>query len=208
MCGRLNCSFCTYHTYNHLEVEKNLKSLFTTLSKNFIWRNPFHREPVFMFVEERDMTGMVMITKGGGCGGKISRKACVSEAQEQQNQLSLVALLLATLRKSVSSSCRLVGDEQGADEFGPGTSSFVSHHMEIGWPTDVQHLTHVTFDRFHGFLGLPVEFLVEIPCRVPSARSLSLSLSLMFYHVQENEISICQCVCILSWVFLISSFLW
>ncbi|PWA96916.1 CRIB domain, Rho GTPase activation protein [Artemisia annua] len=42
--------------------------------------------------------------------------------------------------------------------------------MEIGWPTDVQHLTHVTFDRFHGFLGLPVEFEVEVPCKVPSAR--------------------------------------
>ncbi|PHU16239.1 Rho GTPase-activating protein 2 [Capsicum chinense] len=41
--------------------------------------------------------------------------------------------------------------------------------MEIGWPTNVQHLTHVTFDRFHGFLGLPVEFQVENPCRVPSA---------------------------------------
>ncbi|KAF3666733.1 Rho GTPase-activating protein 2 [Capsicum annuum] len=41
--------------------------------------------------------------------------------------------------------------------------------MEIGWPTNVQHLTHVTFDLFHGFLGLPVEFQVEIPCRVPSA---------------------------------------
>ncbi|KAK1398951.1 Rho GTPase-activating protein 2 [Heracleum sosnowskyi] len=115
------------------------------------------------------MTGMVMITKGSGCGGKISRKACVSEAQEQQNQLSLVALLLATLRKSVSSSCRLVGDEEGGGEFGAGTSSFVTHQMEIGWPTNVQHLTHVTFDRFHGFLGLPVEFQVEIPCRVPSA---------------------------------------
>uniref|UniRef100_A0A0V0IBC3 Putative rho GTPase-activating protein 2-like n=1 Tax=Solanum chacoense TaxID=4108 RepID=A0A0V0IBC3_SOLCH len=41
--------------------------------------------------------------------------------------------------------------------------------MEIGWPTNVQHLTHVTFDRFHGFLGLPVEFEVEIPCKAPSA---------------------------------------
>ncbi|KAJ8543336.1 hypothetical protein K7X08_005859 [Anisodus acutangulus] len=43
------------------------------------------------------------------------------------------------------------------------------HHMEIGWPTNVQHLTHVTFDRFHGFLGLPLEFEVEIPCKAPSA---------------------------------------
>lgn len=70
----------------------------------------------------------------------------------------------------MSSSCRLVGDnDQGAGEFGPGPSSLLTHHMEIGWPTNVQHLTHVTFDRFHGFLGLPVEFQVEIPCRVPSA---------------------------------------
>uniref|UniRef100_A0A803MSQ4 Uncharacterized protein n=1 Tax=Chenopodium quinoa TaxID=63459 RepID=A0A803MSQ4_CHEQI len=43
------------------------------------------------------------------------------------------------------------------------------HTMDIGWPTNVQHITHVTFDRFHGFLGLPVEFEVEIPRKVPSA---------------------------------------
>ncbi|KAE8689112.1 peroxidase 3 isoform 1 [Hibiscus syriacus] len=43
--------------------------------------------------------------------------------------------------------------------------------MEIGWPTNVKHITHVTFDRFNGFLGLPVEFELEIPGRVPSARS-------------------------------------
>ncbi|KAF7814608.1 putative ZmL1 non-LTR retrotransposon protein [Senna tora] len=36
------------------------------------------------------------------------------------------------------------------------------HHMEIGWPTNVQHITHVTFDSFNGFLVLPVEFEVEI----------------------------------------------
>ncbi|PKI70535.1 hypothetical protein CRG98_009040 [Punica granatum] len=41
--------------------------------------------------------------------------------------------------------------------------------MEIGWPTNVRHITHVTFDRFQGFLGLPVEFEVEVPSRAPSA---------------------------------------
>lgn len=144
------------------------------------------------------MTGMVMITKGGGCGGKISRKACVSAEQEQQNQLSLMALLLATLRKSVSSSCRLVGDDdqQGA-EFGP--SSFVDH-MEIGWPTNVQHLTHVTFDRFHGFLGLPAEFQVEIPCRVPSARS-GISFS-VFPYVCIMYIYFCFYVCVYAYNWL------
>lgn len=40
--------------------------------------------------------------------------------------------------------------------------------MEMGWPTDVRHVAHVTLDRFHGFLGLPVEFEDEMPCRVPS----------------------------------------
>lgn len=115
------------------------------------------------------MTGMVMLTKGGGCVGKISRKAATTtEAEEQQNQLSLVTLLLDALRKSMFSSCKLVGEDGGEAEF--DSSSFVQQ-MEIGWPTNVQHLTHVTFDRFHGFLGLPVEFQVEIPCRVPSARS-------------------------------------
>ncbi|KAF5800558.1 putative Rho GTPase activation protein [Helianthus annuus] len=99
------------------------------------------------------MTGMVMLTRGGGGGGGENA------AEEEQNQLSLVALLVAALRKSMV-ACRVDHrDDQNS----------ALHQMEIGWPTNVQHLTHVTFDRFHGFLGLPVEFEVEIPCRVPSA---------------------------------------
>ncbi|KAG0596487.1 hypothetical protein M758_UG259100 [Ceratodon purpureus] len=34
----------------------------------------------------------------------------------------------------------------------------------------LQHVTHVTFDRYNGFLGLPQEFQVKVPGRVPSAR--------------------------------------
>jgi hypothetical protein len=45
--------------------------------------------------------------------------------------------------------------------------------MEIGWPSNVRHVAHVTFDRFHGFLGLPVEFEPEVPRRAPSARLVS-----------------------------------
>ncbi|KGN59300.2 rho GTPase-activating protein 1 isoform X2 [Cucumis sativus] len=41
--------------------------------------------------------------------------------------------------------------------------------MEIGWPSNVRHVAHVTFDRFNGFLGLPVEFELEVPRRAPSA---------------------------------------
>jgi hypothetical protein len=46
--------------------------------------------------------------------------------------------------------------------------------LEIGWPTDVQHVAHVTFDRYNGFLGLPEEFEVEVPLRAPSARFVNI----------------------------------
>lgn len=113
------------------------------------------------------MTGLVMITKGAGCGGGGGRGARGGKSsEEEQNQLSLVAFLVAALRKSMV-SCRVDRRED--------VMSAV-HNMEIGWPTNVQHITHVTFDRFNGFLGLPVEFEVEIPGRVPSARFCSASV--------------------------------
>ncbi|XP_039056614.1 rho GTPase-activating protein 2-like isoform X2 [Hibiscus syriacus] len=110
------------------------------------------------------MTAPVMVTKGGGCGGGRKRgarggvKSC--EEEEQQSQISVSALLLAALRKSMV-SCRVDSEDDAV-------SSSI-HQMEIGWPTDVRHVSHVTFDRFNGFLGLPVEFQVEVPGRVPSA---------------------------------------
>jgi hypothetical protein len=42
--------------------------------------------------------------------------------------------------------CRPVGSGEGEDD---------SYEMEIGLPMDVQYVAHITFDRFHGFLGLP-----------------------------------------------------
>ncbi|CAK7348652.1 unnamed protein product [Dovyalis caffra] len=41
--------------------------------------------------------------------------------------------------------------------------------MDISWPTEVRHVSHVTFDRFDGFLGLPTELEPEVPRKVPSA---------------------------------------
>ncbi|XP_065631347.1 rho GTPase-activating protein 1 [Quercus suber] len=49
--------------------------------------------------------------------------------------------------------------------------------MEIGWPTNVRHVAHVTFDRFNGFLGLPVEFEPEVPRRPPSASTTVFGVS-------------------------------
>ncbi|XP_077219129.1 rho GTPase activating protein with PAK-box/P21-Rho-binding domain-containing protein [Tasmannia lanceolata] len=111
------------------------------------------------------MTGIVMVAKGGckGDGGGSRRKGEV----EEENQISLVALLVAAIRRSMV-SCRVDQREE--------VSSTV-HNMEIGWPTNVQHVAHVTFDRFNGFLGLPVEFELEIPCRVPSASASVFGVS-------------------------------
>lgn len=53
--------------------------------------------------------------------------------------------------------------------------------MDIGWPTEVRHVSHVTFDRFNGFLGLPTELEPEVPRKVPSARFGFFNSSLLRY---------------------------
>lgn len=77
------------------------------------------------------------------------------EREAEGDQLSLLALLIAIFRKSLV-ACKSDTRELCA--------------MEISWPTNVRHVAHVTFDRFNGFLGLPVEFEPEVPRRAPSAR--------------------------------------
>lgn len=103
---------------------------------------------------------------GRGIGGGQSSameggSVLVSDDSEVQAQLSLLALLLAAFRRS-GLTCQSPQDEM---------------KMDIGWPTNVQHVTHVTFDRFNGFLGLPVEFELEIPRRVPSASASVFGVS-------------------------------
>ncbi|GJZ85200.1 phospholipase D beta 1-like protein [Tanacetum coccineum] len=133
------------------------------------------KDPEGWHVQSNGWVGMVMLTRGTGCSSNTSTATSkvggtgVADAgsggsvnEEEQNQISLVALLIAALRKSMV-ACR-VENENREDARGAGLCQ-----MEIAWPTNVQHLTHVTFDRFHGFLGRPVEFEVKIPCRVPSA---------------------------------------
>ncbi|GMH27781.1 hypothetical protein Nepgr_029624 [Nepenthes gracilis] len=118
------------------------------------------------------MTGLAMVTRGGGCGGGSTKSPATARGggsvdEQQQNQLSVLAFILAALRKSMV-SCRIDRRQEVRSSL---------HHMEIGWPTNVQHITHVTFDRFNGFLGLPVEFEVEIPCKVPSASASVFGIS-------------------------------
>lgn len=87
-----------------------------------------------------------------------------SDREGEGDQLSLLTFLVAAFRKSLI-GCR---STSGGSARAAGKLS----SMEIGWPSDVRHVAHVTFDRFNGFLGLPVEFELEVPRRAPSARSL------------------------------------
>ena len=92
------------------------------------------------------------------------QEAAGGSEEEEEERWSFLALLFELLRKSLL-GCRTEGAGGGDGERG-------GCGMEIGLPTDVQHVAHVTFDRFHGFLGLPVEFEPEVPRRAPSARSV------------------------------------
>ncbi|XVF69198.1 hypothetical protein PTKIN_Ptkin11bG0061200 [Pterospermum kingtungense] len=88
----------------------------------------------------------------------------VKEREKQdRDQLSLLALLVTLLRKSLAACKSMDRRELCA--------------MEIGWPTNVRHVAHVTFDRFNGFLGLPVEFEPEVPRRAPSASATVFGVS-------------------------------
>ncbi|XP_034687591.1 rho GTPase-activating protein 5-like [Vitis riparia] len=92
----------------------------------------------------------------GGLGVEGDSRVTGAEGQrvKDREQLSLLALLVTLFRKSLV-VCKTDREELCA--------------MEIGWPTNVRHVAHVTFDRFNGFLGLPVEFEPEVPRRAPSA---------------------------------------
>ncbi|EYU38110.1 hypothetical protein MIMGU_mgv1a008808mg [Erythranthe guttata] len=113
------------------------------------------------------MSGMFMVTKGGGCAGKNKKKKnkknkskCCDDDEEQKQISSLVEVCVSAFRKSTCRQDQVVISTVNLNHI---------DNMEIGWPTNVQHLTHVTFDRFHGFLGLPLEFQLQIPCKPPSA---------------------------------------
>lgn len=95
--------------------------------------------------------------------------------QGQHQFPQILAILAAALRKSLLVTCSVETEDYSA--------------MDIGYPTDARHVSHVTFDRFNGFLGLPVELQPEVPRKVPSARShLFHSIHLLFFFTQ------CMCL--------------
>lgn len=87
--------------------------------------------------------------------GAGSRESASGNGHNQGHQFPLLAILLAALRKSLV-TCSVEREDVSV--------------ADISCPMNVQHVSHVTFDRFNGFLGLPVELEPEVPRRVPSAR--------------------------------------
>ncbi|XP_047338331.1 rho GTPase-activating protein 3-like [Impatiens glandulifera] len=91
--------------------------------------------------------------------------------RQQQNQI--LDIFLAALRKSLVMTCSVETDDVSS--------------MDIGWPTDVKHVSHVTFDRFNGFLGLPVELEPEVPHKVPSASASVFGVSAKSMQCSYDE---------------------
>ncbi|XP_047953076.1 rho GTPase-activating protein 1-like [Salvia hispanica] len=95
---------------------------------------------------------------------RIQQQVESGEEEGGQDDFSVLALLLTVFRKSLV-GCKSISGEN------------CDRIMEIGWPTNVRHIAHVTFDRFNGFLGLPVEFEPEVPRRPPSASTRVFGVS-------------------------------
>lgn len=69
-------------------------------------------------------------------------------------------------------------------------------------PSNFRHVSHVAFDRFNGFLGLPMEFKAEAPKRALSARSLHVLCQIVFFY---NDLFLCNFVMIVVTIVVIES---
>ncbi|WRX09255.1 CRIB domain - like 1 [Theobroma cacao] len=85
-----------------------------------------------------------------------------NSTSKDNNQLPFLDILAALLRKSLV-TCSVDTNDVSS--------------MDISWPTEVRHVSHVTFDRFNGFLGLPTELEPDVPRRVPSASASVFGVS-------------------------------
>ncbi|XP_058209561.1 rho GTPase-activating protein 5-like [Rhododendron vialii] len=110
-------------------------------------------------------------------GGSSRGERKGREKEERDHQLSLLEVFVTVFRKSLI-GCRSESADQDFTSCSSSSCySFSSASMEIGCPTNVRHVAHVTFDRFNGFLGLPVEFEPEVPRRPPSASTSVFGVS-------------------------------
>ncbi|XP_059306100.1 rho GTPase-activating protein 5-like [Lycium ferocissimum] len=113
-------------------------------------------------------------------GSKRERKR--RERERETDQLSLLTLFVTGFRKSLVACSKSNFDIQellasSCSSSSISSSARANSSMEISWPSNVRHVAHVTFDRFNGFLGLPVEFEPEVPRRAPSASTRVFGVS-------------------------------
>jgi len=81
--------------------------------------------------------------------------------------VSVVEMVAGALRRSLM-LCSSSGT--GVREAAPEDDGAEAAGMQMGGPTGVRHVSHVSFDRFVGFLGLPADLEPDVPRPVPSAR--------------------------------------
>ncbi|PON75475.1 Rho GTPase-activating protein [Parasponia andersonii] len=107
------------------------------------------------------------ITPGSKTSGNHQGRHCHQNGHHNHDhdhhQFAILDILVAALRKSIV-TCSVERED-------------VSSSLDISWPTEVRHVSHVTFDRFNGFLGLPTELEPEVPRRVPSASASVFGVS-------------------------------
>ncbi|XP_044493205.1 rho GTPase-activating protein 3 [Mangifera indica] len=117
--------------------------------------------------ESEDETGGYLISRNSnstpfispglrfGGGRNEGQRGNSARSHPNGNQFQILDILVAALRKSLV-TCNVERED-------------VVSSMDISWPTEVKHVSHVTFDRFNGFLGLPTELEPEVLSRAPSA---------------------------------------
>ncbi|KAL6651247.1 hypothetical protein ACP70R_010172 [Stipagrostis hirtigluma subsp. patula] len=107
----------------------------------------FEEEEEYESESEGTVSPPMMLRAGRGGGG------------------GLVGAVVGALRRSLVMCSVGAAGEEDDDEDSEGEGEGI----EIGRPTDVRHVSHVTFDRFGGFLGLPADLEPEVPRPTPSA---------------------------------------
>lgn len=127
--------------------------------------------------EEGEIEGVSIVTGVQEAESDTEEDRDLKEKENKERRdhhLSVLALLVTLVRKSFWMACNTTTTTGREELCGRPSGTGV---MEIGWPTDVRHVSHVTFDRFNGFLGLPVEFEPEVPRRAPSASTTVFGVS-------------------------------
>lgn len=104
--------------------------------------------------------------------GKFGGHGRNGNSRPKDNQFTLLDILMTALRKSLV-TCSVEREDVSS--------------MDIGWPTEVRHVSHVTFDRFNGFLGLPTELEPEILRKAPSASASVFGVSAKSMQCSYDE---------------------